>query len=238
MDWSKLGEMLVQGLVGMTTAYFGARFAFTWNKHKEEAKSLESKVEACNRVLFILSLYAEILENYRGQQIETHRNSAYRYFEIKGGYGLEDRAMKIDPSSLAFLFATPRGREVPSLVAIEADRFGAAMTAIKHRTELRDSEFQPLLRELGAKHQIDGPADLEKLLSPFLRGKLRNSTDHMIDLVDRTIASLDAAGRTIPPLMRHALQCEEGLLMRYARFECESLAGRPVPSVDEGRAAN
>jgi hypothetical protein len=225
MDNVKIAELIVAALTALGSSFAGAYFAFKWNRDREDEKMLDSRVEACNKAIFVLSQQLRVLRNFQTQYVEPHRSSKYRHFEMLPIIPLDTTGLHLDPGSLAFLLET-EARDIPGLVAVENARFHSAVSAIAERSEMHRREFQPALSDLAKRGEL-GPGrsdeDVDKLLGARISRGLKVVTDQVIDAVDEAIISLSSAGSTVPPLLKHVL----GVPDRLIKF---SLAGPDSPA--------
>jgi hypothetical protein len=206
MDWCKLSELAVSGLVTLTTGFAGAFFAFKFNLRKEAAALRTSRIEECNRAMLGLLREYNILESYRKHILEPERSKPGRHLSMRASANHDPAIADLKPASLAFLLAT-EARDLPAEISVLDEKFRSCADAINARSRLHFEQYQPKLEEImtakGGGTFIDGHT-VDAGIGARLTQTLKALTDDIYTSVDGAIKDLLAAGTAMPKQMKAA----------------------------------
>ena len=195
--WIAKGEFLnlfftayVPALVTLLAAYFGAKFAFDFQRNKEiEAEQKRNLVNGNLAIYKLISMLNTLLA-YQKQIIQPLRNKPTAFLEMSPTLQLSKEDISINIETLSFLLDTDE-RNLIGEIAVERERFKSALDAINERSVVHRQEAQPLLAAAGV---VQGGNYISEQIEAVLGNKiyvtLNQATDQVIEHVDSTIISI------------------------------------------------
>ena len=190
--WDVLLTSYVPAVATLIAAFYGAKYAFQFQREKEIEDNKRRNVVNGNSAIFSMALMASKLVNFQKQIIEPVRsNSQTRFLEMYPTLDLEKDDIKLDIESLYFLLETD-DRNLLGEVSAEEGRYRSALDAINERSRLHRQEVQPLLERAGFVQGVGNYSDaqLEHALGNRLYTTLQQATEETIYHVDSTVISL------------------------------------------------
>ncbi len=201
MDWSKIFEIGITVIATLAAAYGGARAAFHFDKKREDEKTREARIEACNRAMLNLTRQFNWLINYRDQFLEPFRQNPGRHLMMLPSNELKFSSWEIDIAPLAFL-ANTAASEIPFMVAVLQGRFFAVIDAVNARSPVH-REFQEKLGSSEVGMHVELPLEaFETAVGDRLALTLRNATEQIYDLVDTAISEMSSAGQSYRDVLK------------------------------------
>lgn len=180
----------VPAIVTLLAAYYGARFAFEFQRRKEKQEQQNRNIVSGNLAIFKLITMINSLLSYQRQIIEPIRGKKTAFLEMAPTLTQQRDNVSIDIDSLAFLFGTDEQNLVGEL-SVEEARYEAAIAAINERSKVHRYEVQPTLDAAGI---VNGGNYLHEVIQSALGERLfhtlHQSTEQVICHVDSTILSL------------------------------------------------
>ncbi|WP_154650032.1 hypothetical protein [Methylophilus methylotrophus] len=191
-DWHNFITSYIPALATLVAAYYGAKFAFEFQNQKELEIEKKNNLIAINKAIFTLSRMANDLFVYQRDYINLVRDEKEAFLKLRPTSQYDKELFKLDIESLSFLLNTDF-RNLLSEIAIEGERYIAAIEAINLRSNIHLNEIQPKLENAGFKNGLSitiSDADLELILGNRLLSMLKETTEQVITHVDSTIESL------------------------------------------------
>ena len=191
--WDVFITSYVPALATLVAAFYGAKYAFQFQKDKEEEDNKRRNVVNGNNAIFNLMRMASRLINVQKQIIEPVRKIPTRFLDMQPVLHLAKDDIKLNIETLYFLLETDDRNLLGELEA-EATRFRSAIDAINERSQLHTQEVQPLLEQAGiVKDGNYSYEQIEQALGKRLYIIMQQSTEQIINHVDSTIVSLKQA---------------------------------------------
>lgn len=209
--WIANGEHLeylfsnyIPALVTLLAAFYGAKFAFDFQRRKEKEEQRTKKIISGNLAIFKLTSMINALLVYQRQIIEPVRGNPIAFLEMSPTLQQSNDNVSIDLDSLSFLLATDDQNLIGEL-SVEEARYEAAISAINDRSKVHRYELQPTLDSAGI--QNGGTyleADIQRALGERLFHTMVQSTNQVIYHVDSTLVSLkETADKLTAALKKH-----------------------------------
>lgn len=182
----------IPALVTLLAAFYGAKFAFDFQRGKEEEEHKNQKIVSGNLAIFKLTTMINSLLIYQRQIVEPVRGKPTAFLEMSPTLPQIKDQVSIDLDSLSFLLVTDDQNLIGEL-SVEEARYEAAIAAINERSRVHRNELQPALEAAGIQNGgIYYQADIQRALGERLFQTMIQSTDQVIFHVDATILSLKA----------------------------------------------
>lgn len=192
--WDVFLTSYIPALATLLAAFYGAKYAFQFQKDKEAEDGKKRNFVSANAAIFTLSRMANNLFIYRRDVIEPVRNKPLRFIELSPTPTIEKELIKLNTEALYFLLETEH-RNLLGEVIIEEERYRSAVDAINMRSSFHLQEVQPFLQKMnviqGGSYTIQ---QFETILGPRLFHTMQQSTDQVINHVDGTLLSLQQVG--------------------------------------------
>lgn len=188
--WDVFLTSYIPSLATLVAAFYGAKYAFQFQKDKETEDSKNRNVVNGNNSIFALMRMANKLAIFQRQIINPIRNSPARFLEMPSTITQEKDDIKLNIEKLYFLLETD-DRNLLGEIMVEEDRYRSAIDAINLRSQLHLHEVQPLLERAGfvAGGQYSF-AQIEGMLGQRLYATISQATDDVIRHVDATVVSI------------------------------------------------
>jgi len=192
--WNIFFTSYIPALATLLGAFYGAKYAFQFQKDKEEVKNREKNILNGNLAVFNLMRMAETLFVYRKQFIEPFRGKPTAFLEMPPSLELLEDEIRFDTENLFFLLQLDEINFIGDL-AVERSRFQRTLDAINERSRVHRLEVQPTLEKSGIVQGGDYTfQQIDEILGDRLNHTIRQATDQVITSVDETINSLQIAG--------------------------------------------
>jgi hypothetical protein len=180
----------IPAVVTLLAAFYGAKFAFDFQRRKEEDEQKAKKIVSGNLAIFKLITMINSLLSYQRQIIEPVRGKPTTFLEMSPTLQQIKDHVSIDLDSLTFLFSTDDQNLIGEL-SVEEARYEAAIAAINERSRVHRNELQPTLDASGIQNGgTYYQADIQNALGERLFHTIVQSTEQVISHVDSTILSL------------------------------------------------
>jgi len=180
----------IPAVVTLLAAYYGAKFAFDFQRGKEKQEEANRQIISGNLAVFKIVTMINSLLTYQRQIIDPIRGKDTAFLEMSPTLPQEKENVHIDINTLAFLLGTDEQNLVGEL-SVEQARYEAAIAAINERSKVHRYEVQPVLDAAGI---VNGRnyfhEDIQRVLGERLFHTLHQATDQVIYHVDTTISSL------------------------------------------------
>jgi hypothetical protein len=188
--WDVFLTSYVPALATLVAAYYGAKYAFQFQKDKEVEDNKKRNIINGNSTIFNMMRMTSDLTNFQKQIIDPVRGRQTCFLEMRPTPHFDKEMIKLNIETLYFLLDTDDRNLLGELVT-EEERYQSALVAINERSDFHRQEVQPVLDRLGV---VQGGyytvAQIEKMLGDRLYTTLCHATDQAIDHVDSTIVSL------------------------------------------------
>lgn len=188
--WDVFLTSYVPALATLVAAFYGAKYAFQFQKDKELEDNKKRNIINGNSTIFNMMRMASDLTNFQRQIIDPVRGRPTCFLEMRPTPYFDKELIKLNIDTLYFLLDTDDRNLLGELVTEEA-RYQSALVAINERSEFHRQEVQPLLDRSGVvQGGCYSVAQLEQMIGNRLYITLCQATDQVIDHVDTTIVSL------------------------------------------------
>lgn len=212
--WDILFTSYVPALATLIAAFYGAKYAFDFQRKKEREDQKKKDLVAANTTIFNLMRMANSLLVFRKQVIDPFRGKPTAFLEIPPVLHTIGEDIKINPESLYFLLQT-KERNLLGEILIEERRYHTAIESISERSNLHRNEIQPLLEQSsimqGEFYSIE---QIEKALGERMFVTINQATDQLIAHVDQTIESIQTVSNKLVGCMKN-LHPDESVI-RYS----------------------
>lgn len=195
--WDVFLTTYIPSLATLVAAFYGAKYAFQFQRDKEIEDIKTRNVVNGNNSIFALSRMAGKLVDFQKQTINPIRNSPAKYLEMRATSHLEKDDIRLELESLYFILETD-DRNLLGEIMVEEGRYRSAIDAINLRSQFHLHEVQPLLERAGfvqggqySFEQIKG------MLGPRIYATISQATDDVIHHVDATVESIKSVSNKL-----------------------------------------
>lgn len=195
--WDVLFTSYVPALATLVAAFYGAKYAFDFQRKKEESDKKKKDLVSANIASFNLMRMANSLLVFRKQAIDPFRGKPTAFLEIPAFLHTVGEDIHINAESLYFLLETEE-RNLLAEIIVEERKYVTTIHAINERSTLHRNEIQPLLETAGVKQ--GGTYSLEQLeqaLGERMFITINMATDQVVTHVDETISSIQAVSKKL-----------------------------------------
>jgi len=200
--WDILFTSYVPAVATLVAAFYGAKYAFEFQRKKEIEDKKKKDLVSANIANFNLMRMANSLLVFRKQVIEPFRGKPSAFLEIPPVLHTVGEDVKIQPDSLYFLLET-KERNLLAEIIVEERRYHTAIQSINERSTLHREEIQPLLEKAGIKQGgTYSMAEIENALGTRMFITLNQATDQVIAHVDGTIETIQAVSNKLADCMK------------------------------------
>jgi len=215
--WDEFLSSYIPSLATLVAAFYGAKYAFQFQKDKEIEDIKNRNVVNGNNSIFALSRMAGKLAGFQKQIINPIRNSPAKSLEMRATNHLEKDDIKLKMEGLYFLLGTD-DRNLLAEVMVEEERYRSAIDAINLRSQLHLHEVQPLLERAGFVQGGQYPFEqIEGMLGPRLYATIFQATDDVIHHVDATVESIKSVSNKLTASLKKQYQVKQ-LLALYCQI--------------------
>lgn len=188
--WDVFLTSYIPSLATLVAAFYGAKYAFQFQKDKEVENNIIANVINGNNAIFTLGRMANKLAGYKRQIIDPIRNSPTRNLEMRPTQALEKDDIRLDIQNLYFLLEI-EDRNLLGEIVVEEERYRNTIEAINMRSELHIREVQPRLEAAGIVQGGDYSFEhIEKILGGRIYTSISQATDQVISHVETALASI------------------------------------------------
>jgi len=188
--WDIFFSAYIPALATLLAAYYGARFAFQFQKDKENEDSKKHNVISGNSAIFTLMRMICTLSDIQKQIIDPTRNHLQRFIRMEPGGRFTNEEIKLDIESLYFLLESDDGNLLPELVN-ESNKYHTAIGAFDERSRIHREEVQPLLDRSGFREGANySNEQIRTAIGDRLYMTMQRSTEQTINIIDETVISL------------------------------------------------
>lgn len=170
--------------------FFGASFAFNWERRTKEKEKKQVSLASANRAIFKLSRQFGILNQLKNQTINPVRDDPVAWLTMLPVLAKDHYDLHHDIAGLQFLFESEEPNLLTELL-MEEDRFFEALKTLNERSSKHLHELQPKLAALGIEPNLNCTvaefAEIEKLLGTDTVVGMKTLTDGLTEHVDEGI---------------------------------------------------
>jgi len=189
MNIDILLQPALSALATLVAAFSGARYAFHLQGKAQARRTVEDRVAAGNRAIFVLIRQFNTLKTFQIQIIDPVRDDPRAFLNMRASFPFSYESLTVDLDSLSFLLETNH-RQVLGELFIEEERFRSAIQAINERSRIHLNICQPLLERVGVVEGGEYTAEqIRAALGHRLVLQLKRTTDAVVQHVDRTVES-------------------------------------------------
>lgn len=195
--WDVFLTSYIPALATLVAAFYGAKYAFQFQKDKELEEVKRRNIVNVNATIFTLSRMANELFLYQRDVIEPVRNSPACFIELRPTLELEKEIIQVDLEALYFLLETNHRNLVGEIVSLLTG-YRTVIEAINKRSAIHLDSIQPTLEKAGL--QSNGNYTIEEIkefLGDRLYGTLVDSTDQVIEIVDEVLVSIKDSAKKL-----------------------------------------
>lgn len=181
-------DYLINAVIIFSSVCLGSYSAFKLNDIKDIRKQYQLEVDVINSTIFRLMRQFNLLARERND-LDKVRNRSERAFLLPATISPFDDDIKYNISNLEFMLKGS-DKELLFDLALEQDRFNAAIASIKLRAEYHFNRVQPILER--ENFSISNPTllDFENIIGFPLVSGLINQTNSVYDHVYNTCDSM------------------------------------------------
>jgi len=148
MNIDILLQPALSALATLAAAFFGARYAFRLQGRAQARRTVEERVAAGNRAIFVPICQFNTLKTFQNQIIDPIRDDPGAFLNMRASLPFSHDNLTVDFDSLSFLLETNH-RQILGELFIEEERFRSAIQAINERSRIHLHICQPLLERAG-----------------------------------------------------------------------------------------
>ncbi len=201
--WDVLFTSYVPALATLLAAFYGAKYAFEFQRKKEAEDNKKKDLVNANIAIFNLMRMANSLLVFRKQIIDPFRGKPTAFLEIPPVLHAVGEDIKINPESLYFLLET-KERNLLGEIIVEESRYLTAIQSINERSTLHRNEIQPLLERAGFPERgLFSLEQIEQALGSRMFVTINQATDQVIAHVDQTITSIQAVSNKLVDCLKN-----------------------------------
>ncbi len=184
----------VPALATLLAAYFGAKYAFDFQRNKEIENTKRKNIVNGNVVIFNILRMINNLLNFQKQIIDPVRRKPSAFLEMSPTTQLPKEDISIDLNSIYYILET-EDRNLLGEISVELSKYQKALDAINERSIIHIHEVQPTLEKAAIVQGGDyHPEQIEAALGNRLYVTMHEATKQVIEHVDNTLLSLQRVG--------------------------------------------
>ncbi|MFH1702216.1 MAG: hypothetical protein ABIB41_02130 [Nitrospirota bacterium] len=198
----------VPALATLLAAYFGAKYAFDFQRNKEIEDTKRKNIVNGNVVIFNILQMINNLLNYQKQIIDPVRGKSSAFLEMSPTTQLPKEDISVDLNSIYYILETV-DRNLLGEISVELSRYQKALDAINERSIIHIHEVQPTLEKAGIVQGGDyRPEQIKAALGNRLYVTMHEATKQVIEHVDNTLLSLQEVGSKLTQSLKKQFPSE------------------------------
>jgi hypothetical protein len=188
-------------LAALPGTFFGAYFAFLFERRKRKGEEAEKNIAALNRALYTLYTMWNTLRAYQREHLDGVRNRPDRWLKLTShpSVGQYHSGYQLETGPLHFLLQT-KATTFDNLM-LQERRFKLAIGLIDERTKLMLTRVFPIMEREPMGAAIP-PAQLQNILGIGVISQLTQYTDQIFKFVDEDLPDLEAAFKELRALAK------------------------------------
>lgn len=180
----------VPALATLLAAYFGAKYAFDFQRNKEIEDIKRKNIVNGNVIIFNLMEIINSLLTYQRQIIDPVRSKPSAFIEMSPTTHLSDEEIQIDLSRIYFILET-ENVNLPGEISVGISKYKKALDAINQRSVTHIHELQPALEKANLQPKTNySLKQLEDAIGSRLFTTMIESTKNIITHIDQTLIYL------------------------------------------------
>lgn len=191
--WKAISENFGAAASALFGTFFGAYFAFLFERRERKDDVAQKNVDALNQALFTVSEMWSILRQYQRDHLEQWRDKPDRWFGVTSNpLAAQHSNVQFEVGELYFLLSKA-GNTFANLM-LEQRRFRLAIGLIEQRSKLMLGVAFPRMgrANVGIGQQVT-LAQVEGILGISTTHQLKEYTDQIFAFVDTDIPDFEAA---------------------------------------------
>lgn len=189
-SWHIFSDNILNGLITLAAAFFGAWFAFLLQKRRDDEEKREKNVSSGNRALIVLLEQANSLRLIQTDLIDPFRESQIRHIQIKPTLPFSDKILRFNVKELEFLITSGDQQLLLDLI-MEENRYRETTVAVDLRSKFLIDVVEPTFKRAGIQDGVHYEANkLPEILGHNDNAQLRRLTDSIINQVEKTLGTL------------------------------------------------
>jgi hypothetical protein len=192
--WDVFLTSYIPALATLLAAFYGAKYAFQFQKDKELDELKNLNLTHANSIVFDLMRMANTLFIYQRDFINPIKSSPSYFLKLRPSPPLE-KLVHLNIEGLYFLLETDHRNLVGEIIA-EEEKYRSVIDSINARSRLHLEQFQPALEQ----YSLHGEPSLNSIRASVgdrIYVSLKNSTDEVINQVENYVVSLEAVGNKL-----------------------------------------
>lgn len=193
---------VLAAIAALVASFSGAWAAFRFESRRRKGEEDEKRIGAANRAIYVVYHYWNILEQFRKEVLEPHRNKPDAWLNLAAHPAAPIPTDRFLPNDLQFLLQVEKADTYVTLM-LEEQRFLFAMGLISARSNLVLEEVFPKMAaaRIGVGQSV--PSDqIEHVLGVDTTHKLKEITAALYENVDEDLSSLRAAHDNLRATMK------------------------------------
>ena len=206
---------VLAALIALIASFAGAWAAFRFESRRRKSEEDEKRIGAANRAIYVVYHYWNILEQFRKEVLEPHRDRPDAWLNLAAHPAVPVPTDSFLPNDLQFLLQVEKA-EVYVALMLEEQRFLLALGLIKARTQLVLNEVFPKMSAAGIGLGRPVLQDrVEAVLGVGVTHQLKEITAALYKNVDEDLASLRATHDQLRSAMKSLYPCKKFLQVSF-----------------------
>lgn len=187
----------VPALATLLAAYFGAKYAFAFQRNKEIEDTKRKNIVNGNVVIFNILQMINNLLIYQKQIIDPVRGKPSAFLEMSPTTQLSKEEISLDLNGIYYILNT-EDINLLGEISVEVSKYHKALDAINERSLIHIRQVQPTLEKAEIVQGNDYlPEQIEGAIGNRLYVSMHESTKQVIEHVDNTLLSLQEVCRKL-----------------------------------------
>ena len=214
-----MGSEIVSALVTLSAAFVGAWSAFKLEDRARKRRTVEERIAAGNRAMFVLMRMFNELFVYQQRVLEPVRARDARSVLLLKNLSRNHEGLRFEVEKLSFLLETAH-RQVLTELLIEEERFYTVVGMINKRSDMHLADVQPALEKAGiGEGQDHSEVDVDLALGTRRFRTMQRLTADIFTHVDKNVISLLEMSKRL-----HSALSKLYPKARFIRFEPDKAA--------------
>ena len=195
--WDILLTSYVPALATLVAAFYGAKYAFQFQRDKEKDDEKKRNVINGNAAIFTLIRMICSLRDIQKQIIEPARNVPFRFLQMRPALRFIKDEIALNIESMYFLLET-EDKTLLSELVMESERYHSAIGTYNERSRIHREEVQPILERAGfVQGGTYSSEEIKTILGDRLYITIQQATDATIEQVDNTLVTLNGVANKL-----------------------------------------
>lgn len=189
--WDVFLTSYVPALATLVAAFYGAKYAFQFQRAKEKDDEKKRNVINGNAAIFTLIRMICSLRDIQKQIIDPARNVPFRFIQMRPALRFIKDENELNIESMYFLLET-EDKTLLSELVMESDRYHSAIGTYNERSRIHREDVQTVLERAGfVQGGTYSSEEIKTLLGDRLYITIQQATDATIEQVDNALITLN-----------------------------------------------